>query len=183
MDDPQFEIEMQILAQAIDEMDYYQVLKVDQNATAGQIKASYYRESRVLHPDRFFQSDSEEIKANVMKVYKRVTEAYMVLKDYEKRAKYTADINGPDRASRLRYTEESEQEQKQAKDEQTGKTPQAKQCYRQAILDMQQKRWEKAERNLKTALMYESDNELFKEKLEECQKHIDEGPAPTFKIG
>ncbi len=181
--DPQFEIEIQLLAQAVDEMDYYQVLKVNQDATPGQIKAAYYRESRVLHPDRFYQSSSEELKANVLKVYKRITEAYMVLKDYEKRNKYTQDINGPERASRLRFTEESEQEQKKEKDEQTGKTPQAKQCYRQAILDMQQKRWEKAERSLKTALMYEPDNELFKQKLAECEKNIAEKPAPSFKIG
>jgi DnaJ-class molecular chaperone len=181
--DPQFEIEVQILAQAVDDMDYFQVLKVEQSATPAQVKAAYYKESRVFHPDRFFQSGSEDLKANVLKVYKRITEAYMVLKDYEKRAKYTADVNGPERAAKLRFTEQSESEQKKAKEEQTGKTPQAKQCYRQALLDMQQSQWEKAERSLKTALMYEPDNALFKEKLAECEKHIRAKPTGGYKIG
>ncbi len=180
--DPQFEIECQILAQAIDQMDYYQILKVEQSATGGEIKRAYYRESRAFHPDKYYHLDNEELKANIHRIYKRITEAYTVLRDPEARAKYTADINGPEREKKLRYTEASEAELKKQKEEQTGKTPQARQCYREAVLAMQQKRWEVAERQLNTALMYEPDNELFKSKLAEVRKNIKGSPGGGFAI-
>lgn len=182
MIDPQFEIEVQVLAQAIDEMDYFQILKVEQDATPAQLKRAYYAESRAFHPDKFFQLPDGELKTGVLKIYKRITEAYTVLRDHEKRAKYQADVNGPDRAEKLRYTEQSEAEQKQEKEEQMGKTPQARQLFRQALLDLQYKRWEQAERNLKSALVYEPDNQLFKEKLEEAQKNIKPKGSGGFAI-
>ncbi len=175
MHDQQFEVELEVIAGLIDDLDYFQVLKIEQDATPGQIKAAYYRESRSLHPDKFFSAESEELKNNALKVYKRVTEAYMVLKDHQKRAKYLADINGPDRASKLRFSEESEREQKQGKEEEPGKTAPARQSYRQAVLQMHDGQWDKARRSLKTALMYEPDNELFRSKLEECQERLAEG--------
>ena len=182
MIDPQLEIEVQVLAQAIEEMDYFQILKVSQDATAPQLKKAYYAESRAYHPDKFFQLPDGDLKRNVLKIYKRITEAYTVLRDLERRAKYTADVNGPHRAQKLRYTEQSEAEQKQEKEEQMGKTPQARQLFRQALLDLQHARYEQAERNLKSALMYEPENALFKEKLVEAQKGIKPKGSGGFAI-
>src|SRR6266436_4611852 len=51
--DEAFEIEAQALAQVLDELDYFQVLKIGQNASPPDIKSAYYRESRAYHPDRF----------------------------------------------------------------------------------------------------------------------------------
>ncbi|MDF1566153.1 MAG: DnaJ domain-containing protein [Deltaproteobacteria bacterium] len=180
--DPQFEIECQILAQSIDGMDYYQILKIAQGATGGEIKRAYYQESRAFHPDKFYHLPDDDLKLNVHKIYKRITEAYTILRDAEARAKYTADINGPERASKLRYTEASEAELKKAKEEETGKTPQARQCYREATLAMQQKRWQHAERQLNMALMYEPGNTLFKEKLEEVRKNLKGSSSGGFSI-
>ncbi|RMG19949.1 MAG: molecular chaperone DnaJ [Deltaproteobacteria bacterium] len=174
--DPQLAIEVQVLRQALDTLDYYQILKVQQDATLSEIKRAYYRESRAWHPDRFYHLPDGELKDGVNAIYKRITEAYTVLRDAEKRAKYTADINSPERERKLRFTEASEQEQKQAKAEREGKTPQARQAYRAALREMQAKRWEAAVRQLKTALMYESDNELFQEKLKEAEAELKKMP-------
>jgi len=181
--DPSFEIECQVLVQALDGLDYFQILKIEQTATLSEIKKAYYQESRAFHPDKYFHlSDEGEVKENVHRIYKRITEAYTVLREAEAKAKYLVDINGPDRSTKLRYNEESEAELKKAKEEETGKTPQARQCYREAMLAISQKRWEQAERQLNTAIMYESDNALFKEKLEEVRKNIKKGPAGGFAI-
>ena len=174
--DPQLAIEVQVLLQALDTMDYYQILKVPQDATLGQIKKAYYRESRAWHPDRYYHLPDGELKEGVHAIYKRITEAYTVLRDPENRAKYTKDINSPEREKKLRFTEESEQEKKQAKAEREGKTPQARQAYRAALREMQAGRWEAAVRQLKTALIYESDNELFKQKLEEAEAELRKQP-------
>ena len=79
-----------------------------QNATPAEIKKAFYKNSRCYHPDRFFQLPDDELKARVNAVYKRLTEAYAVLKEDAKRQKYLADITGPERAQKLRFTEASE---------------------------------------------------------------------------
>ena len=60
--DEAFEIEARALAQVLEELDYFQILKVGQAANPNEIKAAYYRESRAYHPDRFFQMSNLELK-------------------------------------------------------------------------------------------------------------------------
>ncbi|MFY0575051.1 DnaJ domain-containing protein [Cystobacter fuscus] len=78
------------------------------------MKKAFYRESRAYHPDRFFQLQDKEVKERVNELYKRVTEAYYVLRDDAKRRQYTADVSGPERAHKLRFTESSESETRAA---------------------------------------------------------------------
>src|SRR6202521_1524162 len=111
MDDG-FEVEAQALAQVLEELDYFQILKISQQATPSGIKAAYYRESRSYHPERFSTLPPGEMKDTIGKIYKRINEAYVCLRDDSKRAKYLADVLGPERQKKLRFVEASEQELK-----------------------------------------------------------------------
>src|SRR5437764_14801311 len=102
MDDT-FEIKAAALAQVLDELDYFQILKVGQGANPNEIKTAYYRESRAYHPDRFYQLPNLDLKESIGRIYKRVNEAYVCLRDDVKRAKYLADVHGPDRAEKTRF--------------------------------------------------------------------------------
>src|SRR5690349_3139713 len=106
--DAQFLIEVETLAGALDQLDYFGVLKISQTATPPEIKAAYYRESRAYHPDRFAAFPNAALRDLVGKIYRRVNEAYTVLRDDRKRARYVADLNGPERAQKLRFTEADE---------------------------------------------------------------------------
>src|ERR1700753_429433 len=108
--DEAFEIEAQALAQVLDELDYFQILKVSQNASPGELKAAYYRESRAYHPDRFLRLENIELRDAIGKIYKRINEAYVCLRDDSKRTKYLAEVNGPDRQKKLRFVELSGEE-------------------------------------------------------------------------
>lgn len=62
--------------------DYYEILGVDKNATADQIKKAYRQLALQYHPDRNPGDSAAEEK------FKEATEAYEVLRDAEKRAAY-----------------------------------------------------------------------------------------------
>jgi len=171
MDDT-FEIEAAALAQVLDELDYFQVLKVGQAASPNEIKTAYYRESRAYHPDRFYQLPNLELKESIGRIYKRINEAYVCLRDDVKRAKYLADVNGPDRERKLRFVEASEQELKKDKEQEIGATPQGRKFYMAGLQDMAAQRFAAAERNFKMALTYEPNNANYKAKRDEAGKLI-----------
>jgi len=173
----------------LDQSDYFEVLLLERTATPADIKKAFYRESRTYHPDRFFHIDDKQLKEQVHELYKRVTEAYYVLRDDTKRKKYLADVAGSERAQKLRFTEASETETKAAakkeQEEQIGTHPKGRQFYQQAQKDIDAGNWSAAERNLKMALTYEPSNPRYKESLAEAQKRLSDeakSKGDSFKI-
>ncbi|WP_426751045.1 DnaJ domain-containing protein [Myxococcus sp. Y35] len=173
----------------LDQLDYFELLMLERTATPADIKRAFYRESRTYHPDRFFHVESKELKERVNELYKRVTEAYYVLRDDTKRKKYVADVSGPERAQKLRFTEASEAETKAAakkeQEEQIGTHPKGRQFFQQAQRDADAGNWAAAERNLKMALTYEPANARYKERLAEVQKQSQDearDKGGSFKI-
>jgi DnaJ-class molecular chaperone len=167
--DAGFLMEVETLAAVLDQLDYYGVLKIPQTATPAEIKAAYYRESRAYHPDRYAALESPELKEMIGRIYRRVNEAYTVLRDDRKRTKYLADVTGPEREQKLRFTEADEAQVKEAQkkkiEEQFGQTPNGRKFYAAALKEIEAGRWDAAERALKSALMYEAGNAKFKEQL------------------
>jgi curved DNA-binding protein CbpA len=181
--DVAFRIEVETLAGALDQLDYFTVLKLVPGATPAEIRAAYHRESRLYHPDRYAAVDDPEFRDQVGRIYRRINEAYTVLRDDARRKKYAGDVGGPDRARKLRFSEDDEAAVKDAQKrravEQTGLTPNGRKFYAAALADAQAGRWEGAERNLKMALAYEPGNERFKELLAQAEKNR---PKHDFRI-
>jgi DnaJ-class molecular chaperone len=75
-------------------LDYYQVLGVSRSASAEDVKKAYRRLALQWHPDRHPAADREAAETT----FKRISEAYEVLSDPEKRKRY--DELGPDWAER-----------------------------------------------------------------------------------
>jgi curved DNA-binding protein len=68
---------------AVKYQDYYETLGVPRDATQEQIQAAYRKLARKYHPDINKSSDAED-------KFKRIGEAYEVLRDPEKRKRYDA---------------------------------------------------------------------------------------------
>ncbi len=185
--DAQFLIEVETLATVLDQLDYYGVLKLEPGAGAADVKAAYYRESRAFHPDRYATVESAEVRDMIGRIYRRINEAYTVLRDDQKRVRYQADVSGPDRARKLRFTEVEESavqaEQKRKVEEQLGQTPNGRKFYSAALIEINAQRWEAAERALKGALMYEPGNVRFKEQLALVQAELEKSrPKGDYRI-
>jgi curved DNA-binding protein CbpA len=172
-----FLIEVEALAAALDALDYFGVLKLPQGAGYAEIKAAYYRESRAFHPDRFAAYPDPAFRELVGRIYRRVNEAYTVLRDDKRRVKYLQDISGAERAKKLRFTEADEaqvkEEEKKKIEEQMGQTPNGRKFYATALLEIQAQRWDAAHRALKSALMYEPANAKFKEQLATVERELE----------
>lgn len=78
--------------------DYYKILGVEKNATADDIKKAYRRLALKYHPDR-----NPSDKKGAEEKFKKISEAYAVLSDPEKRKQY--DSFGSD-AFRQKFTQE-----------------------------------------------------------------------------
>jgi len=94
MDRSNFEFR-QLLSNAKNELkkslrkDYYKILGVDRNANEEEIKKAYKKRALEHHPDRHVGASDEE-KAEHEKRFKDVAEAYGILSDSRKRARFDA---------------------------------------------------------------------------------------------
>ena len=187
--DPQQAAALRTLAKGLTSIDYFQALGVTQAATSGDIKKAFYRESRTYHPDRFFHLADTQEKTDVSSIYKRVTEAYYVLRDDTKRKKYIGDLASAERAFKLRYTDATESELKaetrKTAEEEFGTNPKARPFFKTALAELEKGNLPAAQTALKMGLTYEPGNVRFKEKLAEVVKKIEDarrGQAPSFLI-
>jgi DnaJ-class molecular chaperone len=180
--DPSFELETEAFSQIIETLDYFEILKVPKNATPEQIRDAFQALTRLYHPDRYHAFPDSTFKQEVLRVYKRITEAYVILRDDQKRKKYLGDITGADRAQKLRFTEVDETETreiaKREAEEQIGQTAKGRQLYQLAMRDIEAGRNDAAIRNLRVACGFEPQNQLFKDKLRELEK----ARGPDFRI-
>lgn len=177
-------LEIERRAGALDRLDYFQVLGIPYEAGASEVREAYHRGSRAYHPDRFAALPSPDLRDLVGRLYRRVTEAYTVLRDDAKRRRYLADVRGPDRASKLRFTEQDDlavkEDEARRIDDRLGQTPNGRRLFAAALRDVEAQRWDAAERAVRTALMYEPANARFQALLADIERSRPK--ADPFKI-
>jgi DnaJ-class molecular chaperone len=161
--------EIQALARIMDELDYYQLMHVKRGATVREVKTAYYSTSRAFHPDANRHLDPD-LRDAVARITKRVAEAYAVLRDPRRRQAYDRLLD-EGKGVRMQLAEAEAAAERQAL-ENEGNTPQGRQYYKLAKANMERQNWEAAARDLQTAMTFEPDNAMLRERFSEVRKKL-----------
>lgn len=161
----------QILAW-LDRSDYYQILNVPKDAKSLQMKEAYFKLSKQYHPDKFYTLTDADSVEKITQVFKRVNEAYMVLKNPQKRKRYDEVAFGPEREQNLRYQPGDADRGGPANLEDNAKTPNGKKYLKLALVAQKNRDWKTAEANLKFAINFEPENAFIKKMMEKIKSEI-----------
>lgn len=158
---PSFLEQVAKIRDALNGLDYFQLLRLDYDATPQQIRDGYRRQARAFHPDRYNYLGSTELTQDLTIIARRISEAYVVLRNDRNREQYLSNIRGPERLTHLRFRECDEEQARTQQDAAHGTTRQGKALYAEAT-----HAWEKGDKSkalnaLKMALLYEKDNKGF----------------------
>ncbi len=88
----------------LDQVDNYYLLGVARDATGAEIRRAYYRLAGRLHPDLFGDGLEPALRQKLTTLFSRVVEAYQVLGDGERRARYDQGLA----AGKLRWSADEE---------------------------------------------------------------------------
>ena len=75
----------------LDELTYYELFGIVRGATADDVRSAFHRFCDAFHPDRHLGRGQSERDA-ISKIFKRGTEACLVLSDASLRAQYDAEL-------------------------------------------------------------------------------------------
>jgi curved DNA-binding protein CbpA len=149
---------------ALDSAPYHVFLGVDERAAGDDLRRAFHARAQLLHPDRFYDIDDDELRGRIYAVYKRITEAYRVLGDPTTRKKYEEQrarggvrFDAVERAPALKRPEDAVSH------------PAAKKYFLLA-LDAERRGDQKSARlNLQLALQMDPGNSVLKERLEKLK--------------
>lgn len=157
-------LEISALARIMDELDYYQLLNVEPDASSADIRRAFHASSRSYHPDANRTLD-EDLQALCSRISKRITEAYCVLRDARRRSAYDAKrLEGE--SLRIQLAEARSAHVEQRKAEARGATAQGRQFHARAEADLKAGNLAGAIQNLQMALTFEPGNGGFKAMIE-----------------
>ncbi len=73
-------------------IDYYQILEVNKESTASEVKKAYFQMARKYHPDLFDRELSVDIRNKIDDVFDFITKGYHTLSDEDKRQDYNKKL-------------------------------------------------------------------------------------------
>ncbi len=152
--------EIEALARLAGGMDYYSLLRVESSAPLVEIKRAYYRARRTFHPDRYLR-DRDEVQSAVDQIARRINEAWVVLRDANRRPAYDQGLT----RGQLRYTLEAEESRQEEQRARSGRTANGRKFFELARAAETRGETAKAIGHVQTALTFERDNEVFLERL------------------
>ncbi|MFO8072396.1 MAG: DnaJ domain-containing protein [Polyangia bacterium] len=167
--DPGFDSYVLKIHEVLDRLDYYRLLGVKKSANNMEIKRSFLAIAAKFHPDRN-RGAQQEIRTAIYEIFKRLNEGYRVLTDHAKRKRYDAGLS----EGKLRLDRENRRALGPKTPQDTIKSREARQFYRQASEELAGGNLMQAELHIKVARSREPGNEAIEalwQKISEAKKN------------
>jgi len=148
-------------------MNYYEILRVANDASPEEIQQSFQELSLRCHPDRFVEEGPEVADAAAV-VFKRVVEAYNILRKPQLRQRYDAELAKAGGGA-TKFNEHAVQEKKRFEQRtlfMIAKDPQAKKFAAKADAFLAAGKLEEARIQLISSVQNDPGNEELKERLD-----------------
>lgn len=167
-------IEVEAISEVLDDLDYYRLLKLKPGAPIPEVERAFARQSREFHPDRFFGVRDPGFMKKVTQIFKKVTEAYQVLRDPELKKMYDSKLglrDGQGSPSPRKHVGKSdlEAERDALGSDEVVADKRARKYWELAQIAAAGEDWNGVVMNLQFALSFEKDNVILKAKLEEAK--------------
>jgi DnaJ-class molecular chaperone len=168
-------IKVETLYSIIDELNYYQILRLKQDCIQSEITDAYKMQANFYHPKQF-EEQSSDILDQVQYISLSIKEAYHSLKDIEGRLGYDAKLErGTLRINDTKLT--------RGLDRQTSNDPRkaatnekAKKYWLLGLQAFEAKEYDNATMQIQFALQFEPTNETFLEWLEKSKEAAKKAP-------
>ena len=161
-------VEIETLHEMVDELNYYRLLKLDQQCAQEEIGVAYRRESRRLHPDRTASLRDSALKEKANYIFTAINEAFRMLKDPAARLLYDQELAAGNIRSADTALKRSDQGGDVNDPENAATNPNSEKFWKLALRAWRDKNYTSCITNIKFALQFEKDNEVFKEWLEKA---------------
>ncbi|MBS2011555.1 MAG: J domain-containing protein [Deltaproteobacteria bacterium] len=154
-----------VWAESLESMNYYDVLRIAHDAKPEEVQKAFHDLSLRCHPDRFVD-EPEEVGKAAEAVFKRLVEAYNVLRRPQLRTRYDAELA---KSGAVKLDEHAVQK-KPTFEQRTlfmiARTPRAKQFAAKADAFLSNGQLEEARVQLVSAYQQDQGNEELKERLD-----------------
>lgn len=160
---------------------YYQVLGVPVDVSAEGLQRVFHELTRRFHPDLFFGGSDRGVVQDAGRLYRRMNEAYAVLKDARRRRLYDKGLSGPPHTWVLRQSEEATQQAQRQRRVRRGDTPVGQTYWTLAREVLERARetesaarpaLRESARLLRLALAFEPENEHFRHALDHVKYRL-----------
>jgi curved DNA-binding protein CbpA len=177
-------VEVEAIASVLDDVDYYQLLKLNGGAPIPDVEKAYASQSKMFHPDNYFGVRDAKFTRAVTAVFKKVNESYQVLKDpelkkmYDKKMGFRGGAAGDGQVGGRRRRGLSKADLEAEKEALEGggvvSDKDALKYWELAEIATMNKDWNGVVMNLQFALNYEPKNPILKEKLVDAKSQLAE---------
>ncbi|MCA9538147.1 MAG: DnaJ domain-containing protein [Myxococcales bacterium] len=174
------------LAEQLDDMTYYQILGVDAEVDSDGLKRRYHELTRLYHPDLFHEAPTPGLLDAVQRLYRRINEAYAVIKSPPRRRRYDEGLQGPPHTWKRRLDATAQADAARQERFRRGATRLGDYYWRLAREVLEQARGSEAgvrpalresARLLRTARAFEPDNDHFRHALDQINDRL---TAPEY---
>ncbi len=172
-------VEVETVHSLLDDLDYYRLLRLKPGAPTVEVERAFAEQSQSFHPDRFFGVRDPKLSRMVTAVYKKVSEAYQVLKDPELKRMYDKKLGvtpGSESTGSVRDVNKAalEKERDRPEVDDIVGDKRARKYYELAVIARNNEDWNGVVMNIQFAMNYEKDNDRLKQELNQARSYMDD---------